>query len=160
MSSLSKPKVVLCNFQHILSFSKLRHKPFVKFSDTFHHNLANTLTSSARSVFIASPAAAHTKKFICWIDSGFSCVPFQKNYHKCSGTLTFRSDCIRVGKSLNHNRKMVWITDLDDPKVFSFVSLLMLEFFRVEKSIKSSVDLEARKTSIVSIIRKKIKSRE
>ena len=108
------------NFHHILSFSKLRHKPFVNFSDTFHHGLANTLTPSS-SVFIASPVAAHTKKFICWINSekflsDFSSVPFSRNYHKCRSTLPF-SDCIRVRKSINHNRKMVWITDLDDPKV-------------------------------------------
>lgn len=120
MSALSNPKIVLSNFQHILSFSKLRRKPFVKFSDTFHQTLTKTLTISSRSVFIASPAAAHTKKLICWIDSGFSSVPFQKNYHKCIGTLTLRSDCIRVGKSLNHNRKMVWITDADNPTVCSF----------------------------------------
>lgn len=120
MSALSHLKTVLKSFQHSLRFSKLRHKPFVKFSDTSHHTLAKILTVSARSVSIASPAAAHTKNFFCWINSGFSSVPFQKNYHKCSSTLTLRSDCIRVGKSLNHNRKMVWITDLDDPKVFFF----------------------------------------
>ena len=123
MANLSSHKIFLSSSQHILCFSKLRHKPFVKFPDTFHHILANTLT--ARSVFIASPAVAHTKKFSCWIDSGFSSVPFQKNYHKCSDTLKSRSDCIRVGKSFIQSRKMVWITDLDDPKVDSICCLRM-----------------------------------
>jgi hypothetical protein len=120
MITLSHPKILSNVSQHILSFSKLRHSPFVKFSDTFHHILANTPTPTARSVFIASPAVAHTKRFICWIDSGFLSVPFRKNYHKCSGTLRQRSDCIRSGKTFVQTRKMVWITDLDDPKVDIF----------------------------------------
>jgi hypothetical protein len=123
MKALSNPKVLLNRFQHILSFSKLRHTSFVNFSDTFHHILANTKAPNSRSVFIASPAVSHTKKFNCWIDSGFSSVPFQKNYHKCSSTSKSSSDCISVGKSFIQTRKMVWITDLDDPKVDFFSTI-------------------------------------
>lgn len=122
LSKLSATFKPFRSCQHsFISFSKLRHNLFANFSDTFHHRFTNTLAVSPHSVLILSPAAAHTKKFICCIDSnsfsGFSSTPFIRKYQKCSGTLPFKSDCIRIKKSLLQSRKMVWITDLDDPKV-------------------------------------------
>lgn len=105
------------------SFSNLRHCSVANFSDTFHHIFTNTgvHSPSTHSVFVVSPAAPHTKKFSCLIDrkffSGFASYPHHKNYHKCSGTFKSPSDCIRVVKSPQQSRNMVWITDLDNPKV-------------------------------------------
>ena len=96
------------------SFHTLHHSIFSKFSISRHYVLdknsplscKNTVAQQSLSVFIDSQAFAHNKKFICWINrksfSDNSCVALLKrsNISKC-----------RV------NSKMVWISNLDNPKV-------------------------------------------
>jgi hypothetical protein len=108
---------------HLRALPNLRHNSIVKFSDSFHLCRSDIFKTSTRSVF-SSPVENCTKKSLCWINS----IPSNrsivvKRYHKCIGISTESSGCIRFPKSLNQYRKMVWITDLDNPQVFSNVKL-------------------------------------
>lgn len=102
-------------------FHFLHHSIFSKFSRSRHHILTknisqlsftNTLVVPSHSVFIDSPATAHIKKFVCWIDrktfSVLSCAPLKKQIlkQKLICTTKYRKDI-----------KMVWISNLDNPKV-------------------------------------------
>lgn len=107
------------NLHHtiISDFSKERHKTEKTTSNLF---FTTTLASPSRSVFIASRATAHTEKFACWIDrkyySVLSCIPLSKRL-KCTGTTSYQKDF-----------KMVWISNLDNPKV----NLRMCQRFLLE----------------------------
>lgn len=108
---------------HLRALPNLRHISIVKFSDSFHLCRSDIFKTSTRSVF-SSPVGNCTKKSLCWINS----IPSNrsivvKRYHKCIGISTETSGCIRFPKSFNQYRKMVWITDLDNPQVLSNVKL-------------------------------------
>lgn len=106
----------LLSAKHSKALSQLRHISFVKFSEVFHLGHSDIFKTSSRSVYISSSYGnCSNKKSICWINKTFSNL---KSYHKCIGISTY--PCIvsrREPKKLNLVRKMVWISDLDDPKV-------------------------------------------
>lgn len=104
-----------------ISFSlKLRHvqsNDNKRFSDIFHHIFTNTKPISP-SVCIASSAVAHTKKSSCWINRKSHFISY-RSYHQCSPQCCIRSNLFQEFKrsiSIDH-KKMVWISDLDNPKV-------------------------------------------
>lgn len=122
-SSSQKVKLISREF---FEYFKLRHKTTTqqslrdnKFSDTFHHIFTNT---KPKSVCIVSSVVAHAKISSCWINrkSHFSSSFISyRSYHKCT------SRCISGNLKKNSQRrsisidskKMVWITDLDNPQV-------------------------------------------
>lgn len=91
------------------NFSKSRHK-------REKNNFTNTLALPSCSVVIASRATAHTEKSGCWIDSKYysvlSCIPLPKR-QECTVSLNYRKDF-----------KMVWISNLDNPKVILFLLVM------------------------------------
>lgn len=101
------------------ALSQLRHTSFVNFSEVFHLGCSDFFKTSSRSVYNFSPFGnCSNKKSICWFNKNFSDYSGIRNYHKCIGIST--SPCIfsrRKPEKLNQVRKMVWISDLDDPKV-------------------------------------------
>lgn len=107
-----------------LSF-KLRHckahsfRDF-NFSDTFHHIFTNTKPISHHSVCIASSAVAHAKNSSCWINRKihFSLLISYRNYNKCSRCcISANFNKISCRQIHSDSKKMVWISDLDNPKV-------------------------------------------
>lgn len=106
---------------------KLRHSPLVYYF-SFHHIFTNTAPISS-SVCYSLPAVAHTKNFNCWIDRNF------RSYHK-NCIRECRKNCIsanynlrREFVSIENSKKMVWITDLDDPAVtLNFLTFSLLSF--------------------------------
>ena len=104
----------------VASNSKLRHStPLVYFSHIFHHIFTNT--SQVSSVYTAHSEGAHTKNSNCWINRNFfKSLYSYRNYHKCNKT---NNSCISANYSsrrfvsIENSKKMVWITDLDNPQV-------------------------------------------
>lgn len=119
-----------CVLTHNISFlsakqssralSQLRHISFVKFSEVFHLARSDIFTTSSRSVLNCSSLCGNCnsdKKSICWINKAFS---NSRSYHSCIGSLTNPSCVVNYQRkpvNFNQVRKMVWISDLDDPKV-------------------------------------------
>lgn len=113
--------------RHISSSSSLSGNDNNKFSDTFHHIFTNTKPISD-SVCIASSVAAHTKNSSCWINNrkshfSFSFISY-RNYHKCS-RCCISENLINKRSITTDYKKMVWITDLDNPQV-KFIEIVLL----------------------------------
>jgi hypothetical protein len=103
---------------HSRALPHLRHTTIVQFSDYIHLCRSDIFYSPTRTVF-SYPPVGYNKKSLCWIDSVSSNRTLVvRRYHKFLGITTNSSGCIRLAKSFNQSRKMVWITDLDNPKVF------------------------------------------
>jgi hypothetical protein len=101
-------------------FSKLRHN-FDVFSLNFHHRFIKSFTKFHQLpvLFVPPKKTEHSKKYFCLIDSGFSkrsfCAYSKPSYCKCIDC------CIRRNFLFIQLRKMVWISDLDNPQVFFFI---------------------------------------
>lgn len=113
MKSLSH-LAIIPNLRHnvLSSFSQSRHRSFAKI------RLLHTLIPPTRSLFVASQATAHSEKFVCWINrklfSVLSRVAIKRRTENYSENLRLNSkDC----------RKMVWISNIDNPKVNDHFSL-------------------------------------
>lgn len=109
------------NFIFVASYLKLRHNPPLdNFSHIFHHIFKSS--SLVSSVQTTPSAEAHIKTKSCWIDRNFFKSRY-RNYHKC---IKSTNNCIsenfkchsRYFVSIENFKKMVWITDLDNPKVW------------------------------------------
>lgn len=120
------------SLRHLAITLNLRRNLLSSFPLSRHCLLANnrrllhTVISSNRSFFFASPATAHSEKFICWINKKFFSVLSRvaikrrvENYSEHLLKLNSK-DC----------RKMVWISSLDNPKVNDRLQLLR----KVEKT--------------------------
>lgn len=124
-SSTQKVKLIS---REVLEFQKLRHKTttqqslrYNKFPDSFHHIFTNT---KPISVCIASSTVAHAKISSCWINrkSQFSSSFISyRSYHKCSRRCISGNLKKKFLRSISiESKKMVWITDLDNPQVKLF----------------------------------------
>ena len=97
---------------------KLRHTTPLVHYFSFHHIFTNAAPISSCSVCYSLSAVAHTKKYRpCWIDKNFHL--YHNNYFlKCkTNCISANYQSRRNFVSLENSKKMVWITDLDDPKV-------------------------------------------
>lgn len=124
-------KLVLKNYsklnlhlhQTLLSrFLISRHERLANFSDFIQYKLTNTQVQRTNSVLISSPVTAHSKKFSCWIDSEFfksSSIVHIKKLQKCNYVSQPFWNILRPKQVLQESSRMVWISDLDNPKVFS-----------------------------------------
>lgn len=121
-SSSQKVKLISRGF---FEFLQLHHKTITQqslrdnqFSDTFHHIFTNT---KPISVCIASFTVAHAKISSCWINrkSHFSSSFISyRSYHKCSRRCISGNLKKNSQRSISiESKKMVWITDLDNPQV-------------------------------------------
>lgn len=101
------------------ALSQLRHISFVKFSEVFHLGRSDIFKTSSRSVLNCSSLRyCSDRKSICWINKAFSNYSASRRYHKCIGSSANSFNLYqRNSVKFNQTRKMVWISDLDDPKV-------------------------------------------
>lgn len=101
------------------NFSLSRHDRLANFSDTLQRHHTNTrVRSSSDSVFISTPVTAHSRKLACWIDSQFFKRFSSAQFGKCSGTDKSQNNKLLSVRSVSLKAsRMVWITDLDNPKV-------------------------------------------
>lgn len=100
------------------NFSLSRHDRLANFSDTLQRHHTNTRVRSTNSVFISTPVTAHSRTLVCWIDSQFFRRFSSAQFGKCSGTDKSQSEkLLSVRAVLLKASRMVWITDLDNPKV-------------------------------------------
>lgn len=91
------------------------------YSQNFHHIFTNTGPISSALVCNSSSIVAHTKSYNCWIDKTFFLKSYS-NYHihkKCKSFSCISANNLlnRTFVSLENSKKMVWITDLDNPEV-------------------------------------------
>lgn len=112
-------RVIFVKFIQLRHYSVLSFRD-TNFSDTFHHIFTNTKPIFPHSVCVASSVVAHAKNLNCWINRKihFSSLISYRNHNKCSWC------CISAYLSKNSYRqisfdlkKMVWISDLDNPQV-------------------------------------------
>lgn len=100
------------------NFSLSRHDRLANFSDALQRHRTNTRVRSPNSVFISTPVTAHSRKLVCWIDSEYFRRFSSVQFGKCSGTDKSLSEKLLSVRSVSLKAsRMVWITDLDNPKV-------------------------------------------
>lgn len=97
--------------------SKLRHSPPLDYFSHIVHHIFTENYSLDSSVYIAPSAEAHAKENSnCWINKrNFSLRSCYRKYHKYIKSDNSRRFFVSLGNSNN----MVWITDLDNPQVWS-----------------------------------------
>lgn len=102
-------KASLRSYQTLPYILLSRHEKSANFSVNPHNNLTNTRASS---VYIFSPVTAQKRKLFCWIDKSI----FRDFSSVLSHDGAIKLTNFAHRKVLNQSR-MVWISDLDDPKV-------------------------------------------
>jgi hypothetical protein len=103
-----------CTLHHSL-FSKTlraRHRFLENFPKNFHHGCANNPALTSISIFYSSKIKAQCRPAFCWINSDFFS---NRSYVQFNAYNKLPKHC-RKGH-LKNSIRMVWISDLDNPKV-------------------------------------------